>query len=1079
MMRFRWLRLGLLMLLLTSCGYSDGGGGRIIGPPVVGGSLPPSPMAYALTAPSDVAQARVDDDELPMAVDLRRDGVVPPVQNQAFNACVGWTLGYFLMTGLEARHYRTRGYVLDIQDEANWFSPDYVYSQRETTEDAVRAFCHLTSTPICLELDGRVGCMRPEAALDALMRNGCAPWACLCGDDGAYRTCDPSGAITAPGESIVPWSLAEPCGYFFRPRCYVRFGQLRDPSIRGGTVRKMQSWLHTEGTPIAAVVRMRQNWLTYRGQNRVTMPVLFRGRSGTLTEERSVCLDAGGTDLGSQHMMAIIGYDRNFPDPAQVPGARPEHRGSFLVANQWGDKWGDDGLMWIPAVELEKIWVGGYGLIKWQWNTPVPGEGVVCAQNEQGEWVRISDDGDDVPMNLDAPDPCGDPTDDRVVKPVGAMDFDGATATSGQQTVGGSDARQVIDSADWYRIEVPEGMTRIDATLVGTVSVLGQERPLRRVLDVRITDEELQDLTQKDPTTLEAQAYACHAGRYFIKVQPNTKDLYGNLGGQDPAVTYELRVTLTPGQAECNDTPGAAGEETAPLRVHAFGTQTLPAGETAPRRFHWFDARNVAEDEGWGRGTRIQVEVTGVTPGAEIELVVGGIQSPRHRPIDVMRVDSTGGSLIVEDESVIVSPPDIPRVLAVTRSLTPALDVSYDLTIRVLPARGSAPPERTLGEPVTAVSNALASLHPTPSNDATQWGWLRVSENGGADAVLVMQEEWGYRDPTNGWRDHVLELKHACAAPSITLVDEDGEAVGSDVYLTDVGRTGLRPMSVPGVTYMRLVVPADVPVNSKIMAVIRDESGEPLREYSLRTLLQPSLRTWPFVEGAENAADGAWDANNGPATPLRLDLGVPHADRIGYFTGPNGASWDLFDYFAVTNSGDEKTLHVTLSKNAGHNLDVRWWDAEGTLVSNTVCASDTYGEFALPMDPGETRVILVYSGAQAATDYTISVCEEQDGRAACGDTEYGIVQVRNGSSNRSIEWFVVWIPRADGSHDLCIPLRDFPPGATRSMAWRPGTYDVWGLYPRDDEPGQHDIASTVITVVRDGRLLLELEPPPR
>ena len=57
------------------------------------------------------------------------------------------------------------------------------------------------------------------------------------------------GRFDATNVSRSAWQFALEGAGRFRPRCYVRFGALDD--LNQATVRRLQDWLHTQGTPIA------------------------------------------------------------------------------------------------------------------------------------------------------------------------------------------------------------------------------------------------------------------------------------------------------------------------------------------------------------------------------------------------------------------------------------------------------------------------------------------------------------------------------------------------------------------------------------------------------------------------------------------------------------------------------------------------------------------------------------------------------------------------------------------------------------------------------------------------------------
>ncbi len=970
------VRVMALALLVASCGTGyDGGGRRIVGTEVLGGALKPSPVAYSLTSRSDVVQPDLAGDDLPVHVDLRRDDVIAPIQNQTWNSCVGWSLGYYLMSSLEAREKRTQNATLDMNDPENWFSPDYLYSQRETDADELAALDYLADEPLCTETDGVIGCMRPERALASLMRYGCARWPCLCGGStpGSFRSCGDDSRAAA--SSLTPWQLAEPCAFFHRPRCFVRFGSLRDPDIAAGTVRQMQSWLHLQGTPIAIVVRTRENWVTYRGQNRVAAPVYFRGRACGLTEERGVCLDAGGRDLSGQHMMTIIGYDRSFPSKDLLPQMRDDQQGSFLVANQWGTKWGDGGYMWIPVSELQKIWIGGYGLIKWTWATPIPGNAVVCAQDTQGRWIDLSCDGDDVPKNLVKVDPaCNDPCEREVGITAQPLVWSGGEAQSGEQSVGGLPTcppgvpgANVVDSADWYVLEVSEAGRRLGVAFDAArfVVIEGLQVPLHRVLDVRITDDDFRNLTVVDPATGGVHADLCEPGRYFVRIAPDEGDQYGRLPGQDPRVDYAFTATLGPGPDECGAPEVAATRDA--YFTHTFEPEPIAPGEANPRRYHWLNAATRGHHGRWGGNTRIRVSVEGLAPGARLQVVMGGYQSPRLRALDSVTVDADGATWLQGESSHIYGAHE---PLIMTRSLTPGVEVAYRLTVSILPAPGNTVP--AVEDTTHAVDvRTFTELPAWLENPDGYGGWALQGPS--TDAFQIMRDTWGAWREGVGIRDFIVELRHACPDPSIHLVAPDGGSLPPGVRLVDAPNAG--GVVTPGVTRKRILVPLDY--RGDVFGYVRDASGQPLRDFSLRTRMRPSLYTWPFFEGIEDGAGSAWDENNGPSNPTPLSFDEVHHDTIGFFQRPtsngNALSWDLFDYYVIENPGPERTVTVRVAKDQIAGLILRWWEPDGTVIAYTLGVTQTTGSYPLHLAAGERKILLMYSGTQAPTIYSMEV----------------------------------------------------------------------------------------------------------
>ena len=499
------------LLFAGSCGTGSGGGGGGDAPMLLGGILRPNPTAYALTQTNDfisevTGSCRAGLSILPPSVDLRRDGTIPPVQNQRWNSCVAWSLGYFAMTCLQARLSMERAGIftdgrtaIDLTDREHWFSPDYIYAQRDTQSERDR---FAPGSPNCVETDGQLGCMRPEHALRILIEEGCGKWTWMCdgSPDPAYRSCVPDDPSLDGLSSRRAWGPTRFGAEDFKPACYVRFGVLDEGSRL--PVREMQAWLFERRTPISIVVKMTQGWVGYRGENPAT--VTTPGFLCDVTEPRTACLDAVGQDLGSQHMMSVIGYDDTFPSAAHYPGLPPEKTGSFLIVNQWGTKWGDNGYMWIPYAELEKLWVAAYAI-----QPPPPGgppaadeDAGECVQDETGRWENLSEE-NDVPRNRTPGTPVGAPLQhprDTTATELALGDvvpFD---------SVGES------DPADWYYIETTEPNTWIEVTASSGSDV-----------DMKLTDQEGRLVALSATVIAEAPSETmrrllCDPGVYFLKV---------------------------------------------------------------------------------------------------------------------------------------------------------------------------------------------------------------------------------------------------------------------------------------------------------------------------------------------------------------------------------------------------------------------------------------------------------------------------------------------------------------------------------------------------------------------------------
>ena len=573
--------VGALLLLGGSCG-TGGTNGSVSGN-IVGGVLPPRPIWYALAPTSDplVPIAGACEVErirraLPRSVDLRRDGIIPPVQDQRWNSCVAWTFVYHMLSAIEARRLleSDENKSVDMADPANWFSPDFLYSQRDTLEERLLA---APGEPLCFEPDRgddgafELGCMRPEKALRLLMERGACrwPWMCEAVATRSYGTCEPQLIVDGTGalpdaladeniRSRRAWQPSSPGAEWFKPECYVRFGSLDEPGNL--PLIELRSWLRDEGTPIGIVVQMRQGWMTYAGENQRDI-VARECFPCDIVERRGVCLDATGTDLGSQHMMTIIAYDDDFPSPEQYPGLPPEKRGSFLVMNQFGTKWGHDGMMWIPYAELRKIWIAGYGLVGGEPGRKLRVDGIArtacgvlddacanageaCAQDDlDGDWKNLGGDrlADDVPRVLGAG---GVPAPNVGVR----LLVSGATPLSGD--LGDENA------GDWFRFEVVDPNTEVEISLSK-----GGGDPVA----LKLVDEEQRRLGtsqgDRDGVFESISRVLCDPGTYYVKVFRF---------GFEPVALYDIGLFLGP--AEGNDDVCTA----TPLALTDAATPPLP-----------------------------------------------------------------------------------------------------------------------------------------------------------------------------------------------------------------------------------------------------------------------------------------------------------------------------------------------------------------------------------------------------------------------------------------------------------------------------------------------------------------------
>ena len=946
--------LALLPLLHAGCGTGEGGGRRYV--ELVGGALKPNPVAYRLTPPSEAVLPDLRGAEVPSRVDLREDGIIPPVQNQRWNSCVGWSLGYFVMSAVQARHLRNLGYHPDMSDAENWFSPDFLYSQRDELEHR-ETFPHLKGEPICFEPDGEIGCMRPERALDALMRHGIARWTWMCarGSSAPLRACGDVESYDATATSRPVWQLGETNAGWYRPRCYVRFGKLGDEEkdLRERALGSMQRWLSQQGTPIALVAKMSSGWVTYAGQNTVTVR-REREDGSPIVEQRSVCLDAGGLDLGSSHMMTIIGYDDDFPSQEEIPGLPPSHKGSVLIVNQWGTKWGDQGTMWLPYAELQRIWVGAYGLIR--------GDGEVnkdrpeCAQDDSGRWFAPLE-ADDVPENLKA-DGSYVPT----AKPLGAKEADetGTTVWIESDRVGQREQLKDAnnqpsgpfyrDQADWWSFEVDGPAADIQVYVVGVrtdVEPTDEEPDKNKLFDVsyerteidpdtgnatqqhvdelvfghrllsaRITDDEFRSIGRRVSTEVY-EATACKAGTYYVKVEPNLFDLFESYPRKDDGVHYILGVFCTPRAEACAPGEDDASTDEAPrvLRTDVFEGTLAARGTGGGEERSMYSVRAA-------KGREVHVRLDGLDATSDVALVAAYYDQPLPLLRSVHGRRSNDGQAI---ELVIPMAFDRGGVAVGLRNLDTAGGSSYRLTLTTV---DPTPPPALDGEAAGAPPVPPEQARCLDAGQIAQIG-SDVFEFGEEDRFCV--RTW-WAAAWLGRRDAVVELEDPAPGTQLAWSDQPGVALGAaqDFEPARIAGTGTAafwrspiPAAIDGNVWVRVLGEPSAP----------GEDAPPSRSFDLHRWDPSFIRHG--IEGDPEDPNGT----PGRAETLVID-GPPQIHTM--YGGPITGG-DAHDWFVVQAPEDATRLRIDF-----RDIRVAWPDGrcDGADPADTNCRPD-YGKFIL------------------------------------------------------------------------------------------------------------------------------------
>ena len=1009
----RVVLLCVLGALLGPAGGCGVGGGRRIGLPE-GGALRPSKLAYAVTPEAGTVVPGLAAIEIPPSVDLRREGIVPPIQNQVFNSCVGWSIGYYVMSGVLAREMRGYGKYLDMQKCENWFSPEFLYSQRDNPAGRVAAVEDRMAAgdPIrglSLERDNDVAFMRPEEALVALFEHGICPWSWLSTTEGdpehlgcASSEDAPGTAAGAPERSRAPWQYAQIIAEHFRPRCYVRFGDLDD--LAGGTARRLRAWLADEGTPIAAVVQMSGGWVRFRGDNRVD--TAFVDPCGvTRVENRGVCLNAIGDPMSGAHMMTLIGYDTSFPASAATADIPEDLRGSFLFANQWGEKWGDGGYMWIPATELAKVWVAGYGIIgddgsEFEFGNPATAQKPLCFQDETGKYIGISRDGNDVPANLlTATERCAlqclreaegfdgfEPGDTSVVEtldppctgcvsgtPPGEegdvarvtvvntacrITWPGTSTTLTRVgAVGGQAAGDSVDSADWFWFDVPTGDVPSGSVPVRAHVTDGMGTCLP--LELKITNAAYEEVTVPEGAGDCAVVTRLGVGRHFVKIAvPSPPQHAGEL-------TYTLTLeigALLPGEAPATPVPYA--ERCLPVeRVEAAtlaGRAPAPSEET--------DA------------VRDLFRVTGARQGVDFVLSVA-LQSagPGSPDVQFFAMVSQGRTERVESRRI-QGPSGTIRI-----GLNDALG-NGELNIGI---------RNLSGEAVTYTLDVQTCGKRAGDFDPATFAFeeLGPMDGGPGREVYFLERDWfllrGYDELHYVKRDRqMIEVTNFCRRPTALLSMNLGWLEDYWVFQMDCGD--------PVYGSFELEVVRDTPFahatrftdslvtgegDNVRFALFHcsDDGGpdEPLRQYSVRTFTEASLAAWPSIDDVDLEYTPPKDGNDTPAQAETWTLtdeapsqSVPYT-AVGE-TGGIDLRADFFrridpyDFYRVVNAtGTARDVRLTLTPDnqvpTGQTILVEVWVIDP--VTNLATAAATFS--ASVTDPPISRVVSIPAAGSA------------------------------------------------------------------------------------------------------------------
>jgi len=108
------------------------------------------------------------------------------------------------------------------------------------------------------------------------------------------------------------------------------------------SVQLIVAGLDSNGNPITTNIK---NAL-YSEQNAVTVGFMVDQGSPYLVETNGQwCYYNNTNTMGDGHVVAIIGWDDNFP--ASNFGIQPPGKGAYLVKNSWGTFWGNSGYFWM------------------------------------------------------------------------------------------------------------------------------------------------------------------------------------------------------------------------------------------------------------------------------------------------------------------------------------------------------------------------------------------------------------------------------------------------------------------------------------------------------------------------------------------------------------------------------------------------------------------------------------------------------------------------------------------------------------------------------------------------------------